>query len=116
MPHGFSVDRVGAEEVPNMFAPDLFTELRIEVDLSVPTIYSPGPGPHGVRACLPASRDNLDALQAAISTGIRTSGLRGARLQEWHVTPEEAPAPYEPDGTPNGTPAEWAVEAVIEAL
>lgn len=114
MPHGFEVEDVVAEEIPNMFAPDLFTEQRITIELRAPVIYSARPGPLGARACLPADRTNLDALRNEIVSGARVYGLR-ARLQEWTVTPEDAPEPYLPDGKPNGPPADWFVTAVLEA-
>jgi hypothetical protein len=103
-----------AEEIPNVFAPDLFTEQRITIDMTIPTIYSSKTGPRGLRACLPAERENLDALRAAITSGMCAHGLR-ARLREWKVTPDEAPPPYLPDGAPNGAPADWSVTAVLEA-
>jgi hypothetical protein len=114
MPHGFEIEQVVTEEIPNMFAPDLLSEQRITIGLKVPVIYSARPGPRGARACLPADRENLDALRAAISSGVRAYGLR-ARLCDWKITPEEVPPPYLHNGTPNGPPADWSVTAVIEA-
>jgi hypothetical protein len=113
MPHGFEVERVVAEEVPNMFAPDLLSEKQITIGLRVPVIYSARLGPRGLRARLPAERRNLKALRAAVVSGARAQGLR-ARLREWRVTPEDAPEPYLPDGKPNGPPADWSVTAILE--
>lgn len=114
MPHGFEVERVVVEDVANMFAPDRFSEHRITINLKVPIIYSARPGPKGTQACLPANRENIEALRATISLGIRSGGLRG-RLREWKVSPDEAPAPYLANSTPNGPPADWAVTAILEA-
>jgi hypothetical protein len=114
LPHGFEVERVVAEQVPNMFSPALTDGQRITINISVPTIYSAKTGPRGLRADLPAERENLDVLRRAITSGLRAHGVR-ADLHGWEVTPDEAPPPYLPDGTPNGPPANWSVTAVLEA-
>ncbi len=112
IPHGFEVERVTAEDVPETFTGEMCTGLRITIDMRVPTIYSAKRGPHGLRACLPADRENLDALRAAIVFGVRAYVLR-ARLREWNVAPDEAPSPYLPNGTPSSPPANWSVTAVL---
>lgn len=114
VPHGFVLGEMTVEEKDNPFAPGLLSRWEITALLDVPVIYSPDSSSGIVRAALPADRDNVDALREWISACAREAQARRVRLRHWTVSPDDAPAPYLPDGTPNGPPANWSVEAVIE--
>ena len=112
--HGFFVQRIDAQPTDSWSGrPAGWT---VCADLGVPVLYSPDSSQGIVRAALPATRDNLDALRDWIVASARQSAIGRARLASWRVTPAEAPAPYKSDGTPNGPPADWAVTAVLEIV
>lgn len=114
VPHGFEVDDIEVEERRNPFAPEVLRHWRVAATLRVPVLYSPDSSRGIVRASLPAHRENLDALREWVAVGLRTVPARRAELRWWRVTPGEPPAPYLPNGEPNGPPADWTVTAVID--
>jgi hypothetical protein len=114
VPHGFYVRDIEAEPTDSWLGrPAGWT---VCVDLGVPVLYSPDSSRGVVRAALPATRDNLDALRDWIVACARQRTSGRARLASWRVTPDEPPAPYKVDDTPNGPPADWAVTAVLEIV
>jgi hypothetical protein len=114
VPHGFAVGELAAEERDNPFAPGLLTRWEVTAQLDVPVIYSPDSSSGIVRAALPANRDNVEALREWIRACARGAPARRVRLRDWKVSPDDAPAPYLPDGTPNGPPPDWSITAVLE--
>lgn len=116
VPHGFELEDVTVEERPNLFAPETLTEWSITAQLSVPVIYTPDSCRIPILASLPACRDNLDRLRSWITDRAYRDPLGRLELYVWDVTPDEAPAPYLPDGKPAGLPAHWSVAATFEVF
>jgi hypothetical protein len=116
VPHGFELDDLTVKERPNIFAPETLSEWSISAGLSVPIIYTPDSSGFPLRASLPARRDNLDKLRSWIADRAYRDPIGRLGLHAWDVTPDEAPAPYLPDGKPAGPPAHWWVTATFEAF
>lgn len=116
VPHGFELEDVTVEERPNFFAPETLTEWSIAAQMSVPVIYTPDSSRVPVRASLPACRHNLDRLRSWITDRAYHDPIGSLGLHAWDVTPEEAPAPYLPDGKPAGPSAHWSVTATFEVF
>lgn len=115
-PHGFEVDGLTVEERPNVFAPEVLFQWSVVAELSVPVVYTPDSSRFFVRASLPACRDNLDSLRSWIADRAYRDPAGPLGLRAWDVTPDEAPAPYLPNGEPAGSPARWSVKATFETF
>jgi hypothetical protein len=116
VPHGFSLERISGCWIGNPFTPGALGHSRVTVRLAVPVIYSPEWSAGRLKATLPACRENLDTLCAWIRAHARDTAGPLVELVDWEVSPDEAPAPYGPDGTPNGPPPDWSVRAVFDVL
>lgn len=116
VPHGFELEDVTIRERPNFFAPETLTEWSVTAQLSVPVIYNADSSRIPVRASLPACRDNLERLRSWIADRAYHDPIGRLGLDAWDVTPDEAPAPYLPDGKPAGPPAHWSVTAEFEVF
>lgn len=114
--HGFELEDVTAKVRPNLFAPEALTEWSVTAELSVPVIYTTNSSCISARASLPACRHNLDTLRAWITDRAYRDPIGRLGLHAWDVTPDEAPAPYLPDGKSTRPPAHWSVIATFEAF
>jgi hypothetical protein len=76
----------------------------------------PDPSCISLRASLPARRNNLDKLRSWIADRAYHDPIGRLGLRVWDVTPDEAPAPYLPEGKPAGPPAHWSVTATFEVF
>lgn len=113
VPHGFEVADVVSEQMDNPFVPRALSHWRVAVKLRLPILYSPDSSWPTLRAALPAVLDNLESLRAWLVAEALGATPR-VELREWEVTPDQAPPPYLDDGRPNGPPAYWTVDAVMD--
>jgi hypothetical protein len=116
VPFGFELEDVTVEERPHIIIAPALPEWSIRAKLSVPVIYNRNPSDISGRISLPACRDNLDKLHSRIADRAYHAPMGRLRLRSWEVSPDEAPAPYFPDGKPNGPPAQWSVTATFKVF
>jgi hypothetical protein len=114
VPHGFRLEDITVEEELNTFEPSVPSRWRVELELTVPVIYTPDASRIPIRASLPARRDNLAALRDWITIKAKSAWIGRMELRAWNVTPDEAPPPYLENGQPNGPPADWSVAAAVD--